>query len=167
MCRKTDALRGPLARRRASIDPSDTPLDVAWMHGVCRKRSVDALETRARVPKARVVGRYAETDRRNMDAGRIKMDPDPPKTCSTARCGTTRPSGPGVRSPLSPPVDPVRFLRNSRALVTNVSGSEIADMCARFIDRRLIPGTARAALRRHAGLPHTFSTQYTARTGST
>ena len=167
MCRKTDGLRGLPARRRASIDPSDTRLDRAWMHGVCCKASVDALETRARVPKARVVGRYTETDRRNMDAGRIKMDPDPPKTCSTARCGTTRPSGPGVRSRLSPPVDPVRFLRNSRALVTNVSGSEIADMCARFIDRRLIPGTARAALRRHAGLPHTFSPRYTARTGST
>src|SRR2546421_10879884 len=96
MCRKTDALRGPLARRRASIDPRNTRLDHAWKHGVCRKRSVDALETRARVPKARVAGRYTETDRRNMDAGRIKMDPDPPKTCSTARCGTTRASGLGV-----------------------------------------------------------------------
>src|SRR2546421_5150198 len=79
MCRTTDGLRGPLARRRASIDPSDTRPDRAWMHGICRKRSVDALETRTRVPKARVVGRYTETDRRNMDAGRIKMDPGPPK----------------------------------------------------------------------------------------
>src|SRR2546421_2457310 len=79
MCRKTDALRGPLARRRASIDPRNTRLDHAWKHGVCRKRSVDALETRARVPKAHIVGRYTETDRRNMDAGRIKMDPGPPK----------------------------------------------------------------------------------------
>ena len=167
MCRRTDGLRGPLARRRVSIDPRDTRLDVAWMRAVSCKSSVDALETWARGPKTWVGGRYTETDRRNMDAGRIKMDPDPPKTCSTAPCGTTRASGPGVHSPLSPPVDPVRFLRNSRALVPNVSGSEIADMCARFIDRRLIPGTARAALRRHAGLPHTFSPRYTARTGST
>src|SRR6266576_148783 len=110
MCRKTDGLRGPLARRTASIVPSDTCLDRAWMHGLCCKASVDALETRARVPKARVAGRYTETDRRNMDAGRIKMDPDPPKTCSTARCGTPSASGPGVRSPLSPLVDRVRFL---------------------------------------------------------
>src|SRR2546429_9786054 len=96
MCRKTDGLRGLPARRRASIDPSDTRLDRAWMHGLRCKASVDALETRARVPKARVAGRYTETDRRNMDAGRMKMDPDPPKTCSTARCGTIRASGLGV-----------------------------------------------------------------------
>ncbi len=80
MCRKTDGLRGPLARRRVSIDPRDTRLDVVWMHAVSCKIPVDVLETRARRPKTRVVGRYIETDRRQMVAGRRKRDPDPPKT---------------------------------------------------------------------------------------
>src|SRR5256885_12091655 len=85
MCRKTDALRGPLARRRASIDPRDTPLDVASKHGVCCKPSAHALEPRARGPKTRVVGRYIEPDRRQMDAGRRKRDPDSPKTGARVR----------------------------------------------------------------------------------
>jgi len=76
MCGRTEGLRGTLARRRVSIDPRDTPLDVAWTHGVCCKTSVDALETWARGPKARVGGRYMETDRRKMDAGRSTMDTD-------------------------------------------------------------------------------------------
>src|SRR6266566_2822043 len=80
MCSKTDALRGPLARRRASIDPRGTRLDVASTHGVCSKSSAHALEPRARGPKTRVVGRYIETDRRQMDAGRRKRDPDSAKT---------------------------------------------------------------------------------------
>src|SRR5207247_8354078 len=36
----------------------------------------DVLETRARRPRTRVVGRYTETDRRKMDAGRSTMDID-------------------------------------------------------------------------------------------
>src|SRR6267154_1929378 len=76
MCRRTDGLRGPLARRRASIDPRDTRLDVAWMHAVSCKIPVDVLETRARRPKTRVGGRYMETDRCKMDAGWRKMDTD-------------------------------------------------------------------------------------------
>src|SRR6266516_7062254 len=49
------------------------------MDGVCRKTSDDAPNTRARGPKTRVVGRYRETDRRKMDAGRRKGTPIPPK----------------------------------------------------------------------------------------
>jgi len=45
------------------------------MHGVCRKTSLDALETRARGPRTPLVGRHMETDRRRMDAGRRKWPP--------------------------------------------------------------------------------------------
>ena len=50
------------------------------MHAVPCKNSVDVLETRARGPKTRVGGRYMETDRCKMDAGRSKMDTDFRKT---------------------------------------------------------------------------------------
>src|SRR5882672_4310383 len=93
MCGKTHGpttsspcVRGRLAStnsggvlRRSSIDRRGTRLDCAWMPGVCRKTSVDALETRARGPKTPVVGRYMETDRRRIDAGQRNMDTDFPK----------------------------------------------------------------------------------------
>jgi hypothetical protein len=91
MCGKTDGVRGRLASRSISIDPRDTRLDVAWMHGVCRKTSVDALNTRARGPKTRVVGRYMETDRRKTDAGRRTMDTDFPKTWASVSVTATQP----------------------------------------------------------------------------
>ena len=83
MCGKTHGpttsaprVRGRLASRSISTDRRGTRLDCAWMPGVCRKTSVDALETRARGPKTPVVGRYMETDRRKMAAGRSTMDTD-------------------------------------------------------------------------------------------
>src|SRR6266542_5346535 len=80
-----------------------------------------------------------------------------------------KPSGRGTRAPLSL-TDPLCYLvgRLSDVPVSHVLWFDIADMPAVLSGRRLIPGTARAALGRpRAGLLRTFSPRHAARTGST